>query len=107
MKRTLPQQSYPHSEDSEKGLIGSLLQVPQKVLELVAQKRFQPEWIYSEQYKNLLLLAQEMLKEGKPVDLITISQEAADKWPESEVNYAVAATDCYSFVPTAGNASYY
>jgi replicative DNA helicase len=107
MPRSLPSAPYPHSLDSERGLIGSLLYDPKKVLELVVQKRFQPEWIYSEQYKNLLLLAQDMLKEGKPVDLITISQEAADKWPESEVNYAVAATDCYSFVPTAGNASYY
>lgn len=107
MKRTLPQQPYPHSEDSERGLIGSLLLAPQKVLETIAQKRFQPDWIYSEVYKNLLLLAQEMVKEGQPVDLITISQKAVDRWPESGVNYPLEATNCYTFVPTATNATFY
>lgn len=107
MPRSLPALPYPSSPDSEKGLIGSLLLAPQKVLETIAQKRFQPEWIYSEVYKNLLLLAQEMVKEGQPVDLITISQKAKDRWPESEADYAATATECYTFVPTAGNASFY
>lgn len=103
MKRLNP----PQNIEAEKGLIGSLIWKPESVLETIAQKRFRPEWIFTDIYRDIYHLIEGMVREKLPANPQTLTVEVSRKWPERAGEYAFAITDCYTFTPTAGNAPYY
>jgi replicative DNA helicase len=97
----------PSAVDAEKGLIGSILISPARVLDLCAEKRLSQEWFTHPAHRIIFRSAQRMQDERKPIDLISMTQFLEDaKWL-ADVGGAAGVTDLFTFVPVASNAPYY
>lgn len=107
----------PQSLDAEKGLLGSILLAPNRVLgetRWLGAKHF-----YHAAHGLIFERLLEMLDKGVPIDLISLTQaledrKRRDRWGnlllETELEWvggAAAVTDLFTFVPTASNADYY
>lgn len=100
--RTLPQ-----SLDAEKGLLGSILLSPQKVLDECIQQQVGEKYFHHPAHARIFSLLVEMREANKPIDLITLTQFLEDRHLLEEVGGAAAVTDLFTFVPTPANAAYY
>lgn len=97
----------PQSADAEKGLLGSILLAPSRVLDLCATRRVTAEWFTDPAHGRIYNLACNMHEECKPIDLISVTQELEDRGTLKHVGGAAAVTELFRFVPSAGNADYY
>ena len=64
----------PHSIEAEQSVIGAVLSDP-SALSIVIEK-VKPEYFYSEQHKAIYSIILRMFTSGKPVDIITVLNEA-------------------------------
>src|SRR3982751_197647 len=95
----------PHSIEAEKGVLSSMLQ-DQTVLndcmgKVEAKDFFIPahKSIFEEMHKDW--------QEGKPVDLLLITQAFIDSGKVLEIGGAIAITEIYNFVPSPVNYLHY
>jgi replicative DNA helicase len=94
----------PHSEDAEKGVLSSLLQEPGLIDEFAD---LPADAFYLPQHRNLFELLRSMHTLGKPVDLVSVTQQLADAGALEEVGGAFWLTDLWGFIPTSANVEYY
>jgi replicative DNA helicase len=99
--------SLPQSVDAEKGLLGSILLSPGKVLDECIQQQVGEKYFHHPAHGRIFTVLVEMREANKPIDLITLTQFLEDRHLLEEVGGAAAVTDLFTFVPTASNASYY
>lgn len=95
----------PQSIDAEKGLLGSILHSATVLDDSMAQ--MESRHFHLPAHQKVFDLLVEMRNVGKPIDLITLTQELEDRRMLDVVGGAVAVTDLFTFVPTAANADYY
>ncbi len=98
--------ALPQAMDAEKGALCSALLSPNEVMgeciERLTEKHF-----YHPPHQVLFLMLVEIWKDNKPVDFITITQALEDKNLLDQAGGGAAISELFTFVPTAGNASYY
>lgn len=97
----------PQSTDAEKGLLGSILLSPTKTLEGCISLKVSEAFFFSPHHRRIYTTLLEMRKEGRPIDLISLTQYLEDKKHLEEVGGAATITDLFTFVPTASNYAYY
>lgn len=98
---------YPSSPDSEKGLLGSILLSPLRVLDLCEEEGISNDWLYDPSNQVIFDSLLEMRKLDSPIDLISLTQYLDDKKRIDQVGGAAYVTDLFTFVPSASNVSYY
>ena len=99
--------SLPQSPDAEKGILGSILLSPGKVLDECIQQQVGEKYFHQPAHARIFTILVEMRETNRPIDLITLTQLLSDRHLLEEVGGAAAVTDLFTFVPTASNASYY
>ncbi len=99
--------ALPQSLDGEKGILGSILLSPGKVLDECIQQQVSEEYFHHPAHARIYTVLVEMRESNKPIDLISLTQYLEDRHLLDEVGGAVAITELFTFVPTASNASYY
>ena len=95
----------PHSEEGEKGVIGSMLLSADIALELSGIMT--PDDFYLYPNKVIFEKIIELRQSGVVVDLITLTQYLRDNGELEKVGDAPYVTDLFCFVPTASNYKYY
>ncbi|HMP73202.1 MAG TPA: replicative DNA helicase [Kiritimatiellia bacterium] len=74
--RKLEPRIPPHSEEAERGVLGSILVDPERVLDLTLEAGLTPESFYSPRNRNLYELLVGMGRDNHPIDLLTVSERA-------------------------------
>ncbi len=99
--------SLPQSVDAEKGLLGSVLLAPGRVLDECIQQQVGEKYFHHPAHAKIFMVLVDMRETNKPIDLISLTQLLEDRHLLEEVGGAAAVTDLFTFVPTASNAAYY
>ena len=99
--------SLPQSIDAEKGLLGSVLLAPGRVLDECIQQQVGEKYFHHPAHARIFTVLVDMREANKPIDLISLTQILEDRHLLEEVGGAAAVTDLFTFVPTASNAAYY
>lgn len=100
----------PHSLDSEKALLSSIMSSPAKVIDLCNQRGLDETWYYNEDYAKVHINLLRMHKEGRPIELITATDFFSSHYKEiglATPNIHALLTEIYTFTPTGSNALYY
>ncbi len=99
--------ALPQSIDAEKGLLGSILLSPAKVLDECIQEQVGEKYFHHPAHARVYGVLVEMRESNRPIDLISLTQLLDDRHLLEEVGGASAVTELFTFVPTASNAAYY
>jgi replicative DNA helicase len=99
--------ALPQANDAEKGLIGSILLSPGKVLDECIQQQVSDRYFHHPAHGRIFNILVEMREANWPIDLISLTQLLQDRHLLEEVGGPAAITDLFAFVPTASNAAYY
>lgn len=100
----------PQDKNSEMGIISSLLQNPAKASAACDSKNLQEDWLNDADHQKAYRFIRQMIKEGRPVDLITVSGYFSDRYKEiglATPNIHGFITELFCFVPTWSNIGYY
>ncbi|MCK8816649.1 replicative DNA helicase [Natroniella sulfidigena] len=95
----------PNSLEAEKSTLGSMLldrDAIAKVIEIL-----QPEDFYRQTHSIIYNVINDLFDKGKPVDLVTISEQLREKGKLEEVGGASYITSIVNSVPTASNVEHY
>lgn len=99
--------SLPSSEGSERGLIGSILLAPDRVMEICQDKGISSDWFYHPSHAVIFDSVIEMRKLDISVNLISLTQFLEDRDRLEKVGGAAYVTELFIYVPTASNADYF
>lgn len=99
--------ALPQSLDAEKGVLGSVLLSPGKVLDECIQQQVGEKYFHHPAHGKIFTVLVEMREANKPIDLISLTQLLEDRHQLEEVGGAAAITELFTFVPTSANAGYY
>src|SRR5439155_12241651 len=96
----------PHSVDAEQGVLGSMLISPrEKIAECV--EKIGEEYFYVPAHRTIYSVLVDLWNAGKPIDIITSTQELRDRDLLESVGGAGFVTSLFTFVPTSANVEYY
>ena len=95
----------PSSVEAEKGLLGSILLAPDRIM--TEQAWLRPSHFYHPSHAEIFEEISAMREARKPVDFISLTQWLEDRGELEKVGGAVYVTELFTYVPTASNASYY
>jgi hypothetical protein len=104
------QQSLPNSEGAEQGVLGAICAEP-----LVAmpecQRTLLPHFFYNPVHKKIYSVMVDLYRDGKPIDLISFTQELRDRKLLDEVGGAAFVTSLFTSsdlgLMSASNLAYY
>lgn len=96
----------PHSEEAEKGLIGSILIAPEEVLSDGIQQVV-PEYFHLPSHRIIYEQLLAMWDKNQQIDIVTATQALRDKSQLDQVGGPARIAELFSFVPTAANAGFY
>jgi replicative DNA helicase len=99
--------SLPHSVESEKGMLGSMLINSKEVIDLCLQRGVTVEDFHIPSHGMIYRTLVEFHHAGKPLDFITLTSVLDSREELKAVGGAAAVTELFTFVPTSANASYY
>jgi RecA-family ATPase len=94
----------PHSSEAERGVIGALLKEPQRVRSIA--RMIGPEAFHDERHGVLFAAMERMVADGKPVDLLTVTQYLTETGKLETAGGAARVTEIFTETPTAQNADY-
>jgi replicative DNA helicase len=97
----------PQSIDAEKGLLGSILLEPDKVLDECIQKQVNGLHFHHPVHQQIYGTLIEMRDTGKPIDQVSLTQCLEDRNILAQVGGGAAVTELFLFVPSASNFKYY
>src|SRR5438045_8785526 len=96
----------PHSVEAEQGVLGSMLISPrEKIPECV--EKIGEEYFYVPAHRTIYSVLVDLWNAGKPIDIITFTQELWDRDLLESVGGAGFVTSLFTFVPTSANVEYY
>jgi replicative DNA helicase len=99
-------QAEPHSAEAEQGVLGSMLISPHDVIPECVSK-ISEQHFFVPAHRTIYNGIVNLWNAGKPVDLITFTQELRDRGSLESVGGAGFVTSLSIFVPTAANVQYY
>ncbi len=97
--------ALPHALEAETGLIGSMLLDPANVCPMV-ERMARDAW-YWPAHLTVATLLLTAFRDGRPMDLITLTSALRENGQLDAVGGPAAVTHFYNFTPTAVNAPYY
>jgi replicative DNA helicase len=95
----------PHSTPAEQSVIGAMLMDRDAVT--VATEMLNVEDFYQKQYGILFEAMEELYREEKPIDLITLQNRLKEKDVPPEISSLEFVRDMITTVPTSANVKYY
>lgn len=95
------------SENAEKGLLGCFLLSPIGTRDECNAWGVTSDSFLNPVNGNIFTHLCTMMDEGKPIDLIAVTQELEDRGYMEECGGAAYITELFTFVPTAANRGYY
>lgn len=95
----------PHSEEAERSVLGAFLIDREAVTQVVEFLR--PEHFYNEAHGKIFRGVLELYEEGKPVDLVTLSEKLKQHKSLKSVGGSAYLGKLTAAVPTAANVSQY
>ena len=95
----------PHSVEGEQGILGSILSKPVTLLE--AQEQISRSHFYVPAHRIIWDVLVSMSEQKKAIDIITVTQELADRKLLEMAGGPRLVTELFTFVPTAANIAYY
>ncbi len=95
----------PHSKEAEQSVIGAMLMDRDVISDI--ESLLVKEDFYITQYGILYENMTELYREGKPVDVITLSEKLKTKDVPEEISSPMAIAEIISKVPTSANAKHY
>ncbi len=98
--------AMPQAPDAEKGLLGSMLLAPDRVISEFVECGNE-EFFYHPAHRTIYRRMVQMWAERKGVNLITLTQSLEDAGLLEEVGGAAYTTELFDFVPTASGWKYY
>ena len=97
----------PFSEDGEKGVLGSILLQPERVIELCLQARMNVDAFYVPAHKLIFTAMGTLLAKGQPVDIRTVSAYLKQKGQTEQAGGPLALDRLIDDTPTATHAPHY
>ncbi|CEO87785.1 replicative DNA helicase [Syntrophaceticus schinkii] len=95
----------PHNLEAEQAVLGALLLAPDTFA--VVSEILWPESFYGEGHRELYITLKEMAEAGRPIDLVTVTEELQHREILDKVGGATYLAALAGAVPTAVNAGYY
>jgi DnaB-like helicase N terminal domain len=96
----------PHSVESERGVLGSILQSPSEAIPKCIGK-IEPRHFFIPAHRTIFDILVDLWNAEKPIDLITFTQVLRDRNLLDSVGGPAFITELSTFVPTAANVDYY
>jgi replicative DNA helicase len=97
----------PQSLDAEKGVLCSVLLAPQQVLDICIERGVSKAHFHFPAHATLYEVLRDLGDGGKPIDLVTVTQELSDRNLLEQTGGASALADLFTFIPTHANADFY
>jgi replicative DNA helicase len=97
----------PHSEEAERGVLGSALLDASRVLDLCVERRLSAESFYVPAHRLLYEILLGMLEKGKAVDLLTVGDALKGQGALEEVGGHAYLDRLVDSTPTSAHAEHY
>lgn len=97
----------PHSEEAEKGVLGSILLDSDRVLNLCIEKQLVTESFYLPAHRRVFEAMCAMLRDSVAIDVLTLTDQLRSAGCLDEVGGSVALDRLVDATPTAAHAEYY
>jgi len=95
----------PHNLEAEQAVLGALLIAPDSFATVAEILR--PEDFYGEGHRDIYITLKEMAESGRPIDLLTVTEELQQRELLEKVGGAAYLASLAGAVPTAVNVGYY
>ncbi len=105
MEETIVTRRMPHSDEAEQAVIGSMLMDREAVVDI--SDMLSSDDFYNAQYGTLFLAMVELYREGKAVDVLTLSERLKQKGTPPEIGSVSFISNIVANVPTSANARQY
>src|SRR6266436_1940574 len=97
----------PQSDEAERGLLGSIMLLPERTLEFCVDRGVTPAHCFAPIHAMIFSALVRMAEAKKAIDLITLTQFLRDDGQLEQVGGVSYVTSLFTFVPTAANAEFY
>ncbi|MBN1269270.1 MAG: replicative DNA helicase [Kiritimatiellae bacterium] len=97
----------PYSEEAERGVLGSALLDPARVVDLCLERGVKPEAFYVRSHQALFEVLLGMSQENRPIDLLTLGDRLKALGRIEEVGGAAYLERLVDSTPTSAHADYY
>ena len=97
----------PHSEEAERGVLGSILMDAERVVDLAIERRIRPESFYVPAHQVLFETVLDLKEKGRPVDLLTMGDRLRDAGQLDRIGGRSALEALVDSCPTSAHAEYY
>jgi replicative DNA helicase len=97
----------PYSEEAERGVLGSALLDPERVIDLCVENGLGAESFYMPTHRALFELLVAMREQNRAIDLLTVSQRLKDVGQLEQVGGAANIEQMVDQTPTSAHAEYY
>lgn len=105
MEEALIKRIYPHSDEAERAVIGSMLMDADAIV--IATELITGDDFYQRQYGILFDVMAELSGEDKPVDLVTLQERLKNKDVPPELTSVEFISGIINDVPTSANVKHY
>jgi replicative DNA helicase len=97
----------PYSEEAERGVLGAALLEPSRVIDLAVEKGLSQGSFYVPAHRDLFELLGEMVREGKPADILTVCERLRALGKLDDIGGPSFIEGLVDSTPTAEHAEYY
>lgn len=97
----------PYSEDAEKGVLGSMLLDPLRVVDLSIESQLIPESFYVPAHSLIYAALREMSVEGGVIDVLTVSERMSSAGTLDKIGGSTYLDRLVDSTPTAAHAEFY
>lgn len=97
--------ALPFSDDSEKGVLSSLLQDPRRLRHV--RQKMRPDAFYHESYRTTYIELLTMEEAGLPIDPVLLTNRLRDQNLLDRVGGPAAMTELFTFVPSPAHFEHY
>lgn len=97
----------PHSEDYERGVVGSMLVDPDRAIGLLAEKGFGSEMFYVPALGKIYEVATALHGAGRPVDLLTVAEALRDRGVLDSIGGITFVEGLMDSTPTSAGLEFY
>lgn len=97
----------PHSEEAERGVLGSILMDASRVVDLATERQIRPDSFYIPAHRILYEHIFDLHDKGRPVDLLTVGDRLRDAGQLDLIGGRAALESLVDSCPTSAHAEYY
>ncbi len=105
--RTVAGRVPPHSEEAERGLLGSILLDAERILDLCLERGLTPEAFYLPAHRLIFEAVQDLARESRPVDALTVADALKGRGALDRVGGMLYLDALLEGTPTAAHTEYY